>query len=709
MRVTEKEFVISSFERNFHSFCKEPIVIYGLGVNTGILVEAMRGRYHIIGLMDGARTGDIVFGLPVLSMDEVHAAGVRCVLILARAGNVPIIFARIAEDCARFGIEVYDINGARVRKAEEKAYELPRFYHDVTRQRLEEAIGRADVVSFDVFDTLLLRSVLQPTDVFDIIGQRAEEDGILPSRSAFARKRQRAEQSLYARGQQPTIEMIYQELACSSDYGQDTIQRLMAREMEEEELQLIARRPVVDIMRWALSQGKTICCTSDMYLPAGFLQHVFKRENIPCTKIFLSCEQGCSKGNGLFEVVKKEYAGKRILHIGDNEKADVEDAERDGIEAFFLPSTARMLADSRESELLGFQQTLADRLEVGRFARRVFENPFLFAETDGRPRITSPEELGEVYIEPMLASFCAWLIETCQAEGIEQLLLGARDGWVLTKMLDKIAEKQPMPFAYRYVYVSRAACTLAGMEDEEDVRYAASLAFAGTMEELLGQRFRLKKEHLLPREADEKDETYLDRHVPHILANVPRYRENYRMYLRRAGVQADKKTAFFDFVSSGTCQLWLEKILGMPLLGCYFLQLHDDYKTHLRIRSFYPKLEVVYQKAGCRLAKTYFFMENVMSEAKPSLAYIGEDGKLVFEGEKRTKEKMEALSAIHAGIFTAFDNRMRSQEGIPYKEIADDILSYVNREKSELQLDYFEQNILEDSYCNRRFSIDTMV
>lgn len=698
-----------SFETHFQSFRREKIVIYGLGPNTGILVEAMRERYHIVGLMDGARTGDTVYGLPVLSIDEVHALGVKCILVLARAGNVPIIFARIAKACERFGIDAFDINGERLVMAPAFTYEMPLLYREITREHLLDAVRAAEVVSFDIFDTLLMRRVLQPTDVFLILECLAESEGVLQRGSSFAKDRQVAEHALYADGRQPSLREIYQRLIEDAGYGWETAQWLMHREMEEEERQLFARRPVVDILRQALAMGKEVCCTSDMYLSSAFVYRIFEREQIPAVSLLISCEQGTSKGTGLFPLLKKRYAGKRILHIGDNEKVDIDSAKRNGIRAFFLPSAVRMLADSRESELLSFQQTLSNRLTVGGFLGRVFEDPFLFAETEGRARITSPEELGAVFIEPMLASFCDWLISTCERAGVKQLLLGARDGWLITKMLDAIALERQLPFTYRYIYVSRAACTLAGMDDVQDVLYAGSLAFAGSAEELLQKRFRLAQEQILPRQDQESDADYLKRHAPLILAAVPRYRGYYRQYLRQAGVRAEERTAFFDFVSSGTCQLWLEKILGMPLLGCYFLQIHDEYKAKLAIRSFYPKLDVVYRKAQCRLAKSYFFMENVMSDVRSSLAYVGEGGKPFFEREGRSKEKLSDLSAIHAGVMRAFHERLHSSIGMPEKELADDILSYVNREKSELCIDYFHQNILEDGYCNRSFSIDSMV
>ena len=43
---------------------------------------------------------------------------------------------------------------------------------------LQHLIDVHDVISFDIFDTLLMRTVLDPTDVFEIVEKRAERHGI---------------------------------------------------------------------------------------------------------------------------------------------------------------------------------------------------------------------------------------------------------------------------------------------------------------------------------------------------------------------------------------------------------------------------------------------------------------------------------------------------------------------------------------------------
>ena len=52
---------------------------------------------------------------------------------------------------------------------------------------LQRLLETHDVISFDIFDTVLMRSVLDPTDVFEIVAERAERQGLHLPDFKFAR------------------------------------------------------------------------------------------------------------------------------------------------------------------------------------------------------------------------------------------------------------------------------------------------------------------------------------------------------------------------------------------------------------------------------------------------------------------------------------------------------------------------------------------
>ena len=700
--IDEAKFVEDSFRRNFN--LDDCIAIYGLGKNTKVIVENCP-EYNIVALMDRNRTGESEWGLPILSVDEVNERAVNKIVIIATAANVPVIFRRIAKSCENYGISVYNIEGTK--QEIKKEYKLDDFYLSCTEQKAKEKIDECDVVSFDIFDTLLVRKTLYPTDVFEIVGKRC--GSIIPvSVSDFYKLRIECERKLYSE-KQPNIYDIYNEIQRNIDIDEEVKKKLIECEVEIEKEVLFARESILDLWDYALSENKKICCTSDMYLTEKIIRELLTAAGYTGMEhVFVSCEIGKSKSSGLFEVVKKTYPGKKILHIGDNADADIRCADEQGIDdTFRISSIYKMIDDSRLSELLAFESMIEERCELGKLFSKIFNDPFLFSETDGRCVVKDNYSIGYYFIEPMLAAFIEWILSECQKEQIEMLLLGARDGFIIEKLLDVRAGYTENVIPYSYFYASRYTCTLAGVSSEDDVKYAFSMAFEGSAKEMLMDRFALNEEELLTEIPGETDEQFLERHNSIILRNAQNYRERYREYAENI-IGRCKKIGFFDFVSSGTCQLWLENIFPeAKWIGYYFIKTLDKYKDKLDIRSYFmPKY--VYEKQS-KLYKNYIFMENIMTSYEATLKGFSSDGLPVFEDDKREKCHLKAVQEIHRGIVDAYTERMREKKGIPSIDLADEILNILNGNYSVMKADFFEGNKLEDEFCKRTFDLKSVI
>lgn len=693
----EKEFVINSFKRNFEDFKQCNIVIYGLGKNTQTVLEECKD-FNIVGLMDGTCSEGMKWNLNIVSYDDLLKMNDIIIVIIATSANVPIIFKRIKDFCKNNMIKVFDINGNLL--GEEKGeYVLSPKYERIKKEILLKKIDDADVVSLDIFDTLLVRNVLYPTDVFELI--ELENRKIIPEGFDYKANRIRAERDLYIH-MNPTINDIYDYMKNQYDLPLEIAEILKIKELNKEECVISSREGMIDIVRYAESKGKILCCTSDMYLTSDFLRNLLKKNGYGSIKtIIVSCENGVSKCNGLFEVLKNKYKGKRILHIGDNFDADIRGAINSGIDdTFEIASGYQMLQHSSFGFIEDDVQTLGDRRILGEFVARLLKNPFLFESTRGRVNICDNYSLGYYYFEPMIQAFMSWLISTVEKEDIDILLLGARDGWLIKDLLDIYNKKKKVKFEYHYFYASRLACTLAGMDSKKDVRYAASLAFSGKTEELLKQRFLLREDEIKERSLDETDEDYFDRHIDFILEKSKQYRNNYLEYLKRINLE-DRKIGFFDFVSSGTCQLWLEKITGHKMQGFYFLKNNDDYKKHLCIKSMY-KPKFVYEEQS-KLYKDYVFLESILTSPEPTLKQIGVEGQCIFEKENRSAKMIDDLKQIHVGIKDGYRRRFE-YEDISH-QFAEDLVDLVRPKYSDMKVDFFKENTLLDEFCNRAFEL----
>lgn len=698
----ERQIIIDSFRKNFSPYVNDNIVIYGLGKNTKVILDECR-EFSIIGLMDGVRTGESAWGLPVITCDLAYEMNTKAIIIIATSANVPLIYRRIAIQCDKLNIKVYDINGELLELPQEK-YQLPHLFTKIKEEKLLSKIDSCDVISFDIFDTLLVRNILQPTDVFENIQKKYS--AAMPEGYEFASNRIKAERELYF-STNPTIYEIYEKMARDNDLPDELINRLIVFEVEEERRALHPRKAMVEVLQYAKERGKIVCCTSDMYLPSNIIKEILNDNNIrELDDVFVSCDYRKSKCNGLFQVLREQYPNKRILHVGDNYEADIRSASIYGIEETFeISSIYHMAQASRFSFVLDLAKTLEERDVLGGFLSHQLNNPFIFAETDGRCKISDCHSLGYFFLEPMMRVFLDWMIQSVEYDDIDILLLGSRDGWLIKRLLDIYSELGSLPFKYSYFYASRSACTLAGVEHVKDVEYAASLAFDGSVEEMLAKRFLLKSTDIQIRDERRTDSDYLKKHVDIILTKAGVYRKNYIKYVEEENLKG-KKMGFFDFVSSGTCQLWLEKILRRQMTGYYFARNYDEYKEHLCIKSLLS-LKSVYEKRS-KLYSNYMFLENIFSSPEPTLKYIDDDGKCVFESDSRDEKQIQMLLEIHDGICSAYKKKS-NVDGFLSIEFAENLIDLIRPEYSLIEISFFENNDLIDEFCNRSINLQEVL
>ena len=107
---TEDQYIQEKFYKNFIEGDCRNIVIYGTGIHTKKLLENIKTN-RIVGLMDAAKTGEVMYGKKVLSNQETAAIRDVAIVIVARSSVIYVIYRRIQEFVTKNGIPVYDING----------------------------------------------------------------------------------------------------------------------------------------------------------------------------------------------------------------------------------------------------------------------------------------------------------------------------------------------------------------------------------------------------------------------------------------------------------------------------------------------------------------------------------------------------------------------------------------------------------------------
>ncbi len=198
-----------------------------------------------------------------------------------------------------------------------------------------EEIREHDVISFDVFDTLLVRTTIVPDAVFGILAEDPAVRKYIPE--GFREIRIRAEHEEKHR----KLKDIYHVIA--GGRGPAAAEEMRQAEMKTEKDMIRARTPLVRLLEYALSAGREVVLTSDMYMDAAEIGEILQEKGIAgYTRIFVSCEYRAFKQDGLFRNVRDAYPDKRILHIGDHPQADVMAAQDAGLDAVYIPSVLSM-------------------------------------------------------------------------------------------------------------------------------------------------------------------------------------------------------------------------------------------------------------------------------------------------------------------------------------------------------------------------------
>jgi len=660
------------FKTNFHKFINTPITLYGIGINTKEIVEVC-DEFNIIGLLDEVRTGDVFYGKPVISLDEALGRGVEAIIIIARPSNVNIIYRRIADFCTKNNISVYTINGDILSDRNE--IEFTNKYDNINESILKAKIKAADVVSFDVFDTLVMRQCLYPRDIFYLIG------------SDFAEERIKVEMELYAEGIHASIFEIYQRM--NGDYSTQ-------KELEVESQYLLPRHKMLDMINFARDLGKEVWLVSDMYLPReiihGFLDvmDIF----VDLEQILVSCDFGCAKNNGLFDILRSKVGAKKILHIGDNYEVDILSAKRYGIDdTFYLESSLAMLENSFAKDLLKYDSELSNRLLLGYFVSRLLNNPFIFSKTKGKLYVESDNEVACYFIAPIVYGLFNWMVNKAMELKIDIILLGARDGFIFERIYHSLRETHDFP-DMKYFHTSRAVSLVSGIFEDDDILSVAKYSFSGTVEEMLVKRFKVEPLH----REEESDDEYILRHRKQIFAYARQMRENYLKYISSLNIDTDKRIGFFDLISSGSCQIGMEKTMGIDLTGLYLAQVDGANRGTVNIESMYGILSTVQEKY--HLHNQLFLLETIITSYVPTLAGFTEDGKPIFAEEYRDTRRLLKLRQMH-NVIIENSWLLDVTKGVD-KELPDEIIGLIDSKYCDFGDVEFADADIRDDFLKRK-------
>jgi hypothetical protein len=320
------------------------------------------------------------------------------------------------------------------------------------------------LASFDIFDTVLTRTVAAPRDLFLLLAERLRARQIIMlEAAAFADARVRAERR--ARARRPdgevTLAEIYDELAAALKWPGAARTEAEAAELETEADCLRAVPVMKTRVAAARQAGSRIAFLSDMYLPAAFLEKVLRREGLfqDGDALRVSGEARASKAAGtLFARLRQTLPPETDWrHVGDNQHADVVMPRAQQIMAEKFSDAHltcyEQLARGREDTVPLWRSQLAGAMRLARLA-----NP----ETE--PRRRAIWESGAEIVGPLFLGFVQWCLAEARARGIRRLYFVARDGQIMHQLAERIVLTTNAGVECRYLHGSRQAWNPASID-----------------------------------------------------------------------------------------------------------------------------------------------------------------------------------------------------------------------------------------------------
>ncbi|WP_333650830.1 hypothetical protein [Lacrimispora sp.] len=695
--MAESNCLIKKFRENFCRYKEEPIVVYGISPSTKEILDNCR-EFKIFGLLDGYQKHGRIYDYNIVCEEDLIKNGIKNIVVIARASSVKIIYNRIKGFCKKNNINLYDINGTNLIEK----FEIRIIDDDYKKKSYEELLGeidRHDVISFDIFDTILMRKVLYPMDVFEILARKVNDEYGLD----FVKERVRAERELLS-GEYPSLQKIYERFMHNTALSYESVIKLMELEFDIEKKVIVPRYRMIEAYKFAISKGKRVFFVSDMYLSREHIKVLLDNNSInEYEDIIVSSEYGRTKCNGLFCILKDAIKDNSCLHIGDNYEADVINPPLFGIDSYEVKKASEMMAFSSYYELEYFYEKYDNRVLIGLFVAEIFNDPFAFQKDSGKVSLKDVRRFSRIFIAPIVTKYLFWLKDNMKKESIDfdKILFLARDGYLIEKMYQMLCEKSDdqMPDAC-YFLTSRTPCIVSEIYNENDIERVLGLGYDGKPEDLLRYRFLLVNDEIQVYHKGMESHEYVMAHKSLILQRAEEVRTGYKIYAKKQGIVSGKKVAVFDLAASGTCQSALERLFEIETFGYYFVHIKDN--RNINIRSLFS-ISTWFEKEAF-ICESYILLENILTSTQPTLLSFSANGEPTYAEENRTINQRNDLDLMHQSIMDFFEEYLALYDDCQADiKVTDKMLSFIQNKYTDLSGIPIINGRLNDEFYNRSY------
>ena len=493
---------------------------------------------------------------------------------------------------------------------------------DIPYEEYFRQIEEKKIVSFDVFDTLVIRPFVKADELFAYMERESGLQG-------FSDARKKAEVDARKKlGKEVNIDEIYEQI--------DERYRPLKQAEIDYEIRFCHVNPsILPIYEKARESGKRVIATSDMYLDATIVKEILAGSGYVMDAVYVSCDHNRTKGSGeLFDYVLNEenVKAEEMIHFGDNYISDYSEARRKNISAYQTPKIVdQALSEEENRSYLSFYQT-HDDLAASIYLAQISESLNLKKDEPFFSRIAYA--LGG----PLVLSYLNYVCEKASEEKIDRLLFVSRDGCCLKQIYEKYFLDQTM-ISCAYAYLSRASIYSAAMKNHlsDDLKKILSIA----------------KLYLPGIEVHESEEENQKEYLDH-QSDIDRWSEsrdaNLRNHLALITEGCDRLATVDMFSGNYTSQKGVIHYLGDRIVsGFYAGNFADSGIWH---ESFAERL------LGMRDNLPVKVSEFLVTSFESPVIGVDEDGNAVYE-YPQSKERTERYKEIMKGIEAYIDDFRR--------------------------------------------------
>jgi len=542
-----------------------------------------------------------------------------------------------------------------------------------TLETAKKIVSEKECIIFDIFDTLVTRTIFYPDNLFRIIEQKFDKKFSMTS--DFMRIRKETEYQLRMSETHEgdvSYEDIYDNIHLHSDYNPEMIRYLRTMDFDYELEILIPKPETIELLQYAYDNNIEILFVSDMYLTTAQVISILEKQNIPFKKenLFVSSDTGYRKDNTSvwkYLVDSKRVDPSKTLMIGDSEVSDAKLPGDFGIGTFHVLSERNAFFESpfgkAFTEQFG-QVSEKEMLLMGPVVNQLFSSAFELSNTVlNFSKKCSPYTFGYTALAPFFYMFIANIYRDYNDKRIFFL---ARDGYFLQKTFEHFLETKKLKLKGKieYLQISRRAMLGAVIKNEKNLRHMildlgnydgmfSSMIYSRVgMDRSFLEESNIEDFRINDRDDLEKAYTLLVEHIDLINEHAKHENKAYIYYLDSIGFFEENEDVLIDLGYSGTIQNYLYQLTNKKLIGEYFVttkkvtQVEDENKI---LKGYFA--DKIDFSDNCNIVYKYaLILEAFLTSDKGQLiCFTEEEGKMIPQYKEKT-ESIEVQEKMMDGI-----------------------------------------------------------